>query len=153
MDTHFANRIIEKAILDRIIPGLCDFENLKREVNVGGLRADFLLTSGESRCIVEVKSSTIVENGVARFPDSVTPRGLRQLEELTLKAASGDRVVLVYVVQRNDVKGFMVTGKFHPAYAAAFRNAMVAGVEPIALAVPVYTHGIGLPRVLPIQFE
>lgn len=152
-DTHLANRIVEKAIVNKLIPSLEIYDKVKREVNVGGLRTDFLISNEKTQCIVEVKSSTIMSDGVARYPDSVTPRGLRQLQELTAKAATGQRVVLIYLAQRGDVTGFAVTDRRHPAYAAAFREAMASGVEAIAIAVDTSVSGCGMPRVLPILGE
>lgn len=80
-DTHLANRLVEKALLQHLIPGLDRYEKLEREKLVEtGHRVDFLLTGTDGICFVEVKSATVVENGVARFPDSITLRGLKHLE-------------------------------------------------------------------------
>lgn len=149
-DTHFSNRIVEEVILQRIIPGIDCYETLQREVTIGGTKVDFLLTGCESRCIVEVKSSTIVQDRIARFPDSITVRGLRQLQELSTKASEGYQVVLVYIAQRSDVVGFTVTDEFYPEYANAFKSALASGVKVIALSVPVHARGICYPNILPI---
>lgn len=150
IDTHLANRIVENAILSKMITNLVMYDELKREVNIGAIRADFVLANKECRCIIEVKSATIVENRVARFPDSITPRSLRQLAELSDRVIAGERAIIIFVVQRDDVTGFRVTDKFYPAYATAFRRAIAIGVEVIALAVPLNAGGIGSPRVLPV---
>lgn len=152
-NTHLANNIVEIALSRHLIAGLENYDNLTREVKVDGTRVDFLLSYAEHSCIVEVKSSTIVENGIARFPDSITTRGLRQVNELSDKAARGQRVVLLFVVQRDDVTAFTVTDKFYPDFARAFRVAVRSGVEIVALAFPVYAKGVGFPRNLPILFD
>lgn len=151
-DTHIANKIVEEAIRQRVVTELSTYEIVKREAKIDGLKVDFLLTNGESNCLVEVKNSTVTEDGIARFPDSVTPRGLRQVQELSIRAAAGQSVIMVYVAQRSDVAGFTVTDKFHPEYALAFRNAVAAGAKVIALSVPVHQKGFGLPSALPILY-
>ena len=152
-DTHFANRIVEEALLQLLIPGLTCYDKLERErILEIGHRVDFLLTEASGVCYIEVKSATIVENGVARFPDSITPRGLKHLEGLTRKAEEGHRVVLIYLIQRGDVESFTVSNTHHPAYAEAFKRAVKAGVETIAISVTVNVEGFSRPRVLPVNF-
>ena len=150
-DTHFANRLVEEALLQKLVPGLDGYEKLEREILIEtGHRVDFLLTGTEGVCFVEVKSATVVENGMARFPDSITPRGLKHLEGLTRKAEEGHRVVVIYLIQRGDVESFTVSATYYPAYALAFKKAEAAGVETIALSVPVHAEGFGMPRILPV---
>lgn len=152
-DTHLANRLVGEALLQRLIPGLDHFEKLDREQRVEeGHRVDFLLTGPEGLCFIEVKSATVVEKGVARFPDSITQRGLKHLVGLTKKAEEGHRVVLIYLVQRADVESFSVSAAHYPAYATAFKKALAAGVEAIALSVAVNAEGFGRPKLLPINF-
>ena len=151
-DTHLANRLVEEALLQRLIPGLDCYEKLEREKLIEtGHRVDFLLTGTEGFCFVEVKSATVVEKGVARFPDSITPRGLKHLEGLTRKAEEGHRVVLLYLIQRDDVESFTINDIHYPAYATAFKKAVEAGVETIALSVAVSTQGFGRPKLLPVN--
>jgi len=152
-DTHLANRLVGQALLQRLIASLDSYEILEREIRVEeGHRADFLLTGIEGACYVEVKSATVVEKGVARFPDSITPRGLKHLESLTRKAEEGHRVVFLYLIQRGDAESFAVSDTYYPAYATAFNKAVAAGVEVIALSVTVNTEGFGRPRILPVNF-
>jgi sugar fermentation stimulation protein A len=152
-DTHLANRIVGEALLQHLVPGLDRYGELERERCVEtGHRVDFLLTGTEGVCFVEVKSATVVEKGVARFPDSITPRGLKHLEGLTRKAEEGHRVVLLYLIQRDDAESFTVNDTHYPAYAIAFKKAVTAGVESIALSVSVSTQGFGRPRLLPVNF-
>ena len=152
-DTHLANRIVEEALVQRLIPGLDQYEKLEREKLVKtGHRVDFLLTGTEGICFVEVKSATVVEKGVARVPDSITPRGLKHLEDLTRKAEEGHRVVLLYLIQRGDVESFSINDTHYPAYTTAFKKAVAAGVEYIALSVSLSPKGFGMPRLLPVNF-
>lgn len=152
-DTHLANRLVEEALRANLVPGLDGFKTIERERLVGeGYRVDFLLSGTEGLCFLEVKSATVVEKGVARFPDSITPRGLKHLECLTLKAKEGHRAVLLYLVQRDDVVSFNICDTYYSDYAVAFKKAVEAGVETLALSVPVSPKGFGMPRVLSLDF-
>lgn len=150
-DTHLANRLVEKALQRQLLPTLKGYSTLERERPSGkGQRIDFLLTGAEGSCFLEVKSATVVEEGVARFPDSVTPRGLKHLKRLIQHAQRGHRAVILFVVQRGDAKCFTVSGARHPAYAKTFQKALKAGVEALAFAVDVSPKGFGEPTLLPL---
>lgn len=149
-DTHLANRLVEKALKLKLVPGLEAYDTLAREQTVEvGFRVDFILSGSQSACLVEVKSATVVEKGIARYPDSLTPRGVKHLKALTRKAIEGQRSVLLFLVQRADAKSFVVSNSYDPAYAQAFEEAVAAGVEIIAMAVSVCRDGFGTPKLLP----
>lgn len=153
-DTHLANRIVEEALRQKLVPGLEGYDTLERERLVEeGFRVDFILSGVQGACLVEVKSATVVEDGVARYPDSLTPRGVKQLLALTRKALEGQRVVLIYLVQRADAHSFVVSNSQDAAYAEAFDKAVASGVEVLALAVSVSSEGFGTPRLLPYAQE
>ena len=151
-DTHFSNLLAEETLRQGLLPGLEGYQTLARERRVEkGSRVDFLLCGSKGSCFVEVKSATVVEERVARFPDSVTPRSVKQLEWLARKAASGERAVLLFVVQRGDAEAFTINWKHSRAYAEAFKGASAAGVEVFALATRVRAKGFERPRLLPFQ--
>lgn len=153
-DTHLSNRLVEEALRLKLVPGLETYNTLAREQLVeDGFRVDFIISGFQGDCLVEVKSATVVENGVARYPDSLTPRGVKHLKSLKRKAAEGQRSVLLFLVQRADAQSFVVSNSHDPAYAEAFEEAVAAGVEIIALAVSVYREGFGTPRLLPYTQE
>ncbi len=149
-DTHLANRIVEEALRLKLVPGLETYCTLAREqLLVKGFRVDFVLTGPLGDCLLEVKSATVVEGGVARFPDSVTPRGVKHLKALKDQALAGQRSVLLFLIQRADAHSFVVSNSYDPAYAEAFEDAVASGVEVIALAVAVSPAGFGIPKILP----
>ena len=149
-DTQLANRIVEEALRLQLVPGLETYNDVAREQLIEkGLRVDFIISGAQGTCLVEVKSATVVENGVARFPDSPTPRGVRHLNALKRKAKEGQRSVILYLVQRDDAHSFVVSNSHDPAYAKAFEDAIASGVEVLALAVSVCREGFSNPRLLP----
>lgn len=153
-DTHLANRIVEEALKLQLVPGLESYCTLAREQLLEvGFRVDFLLTGPQGECLVEVKSATVVEDGVARFPDSVTPRGVKHLKALKSQALAGKRSVLLFLIQRADAGSFVVSNSHDPAYAEAFDEAVASGVEVIALSVAVSPAGFGVPKALPYAHD
>ena len=153
-DTHLANRIVEEALKLQLVPGLEGYCTVAREQLLeAGFRVDFVLTGPQGECLVEVKSATVVEGGVARFPDSATPRGVKHLKALKSRALSGKRSVLLFLIQRADAHSFVVSNSHDPAYAEAFNEAVASGVEVIALAVAVSPAGFGIPKILPYAYD
>lgn len=153
-DTHLSNRLVEEALRLKLVPELDNYNTLVREHFVeAGFRVDFLLSGAKGDCFVEVKSTTVVENSVARYPDSSTPRGVKHLKALTHLVREGNRVVLLFLVQRSDAESFVVSNSHDPAYAEAFDQAIAAGVEVIALEVSVFPEGFGAPRRLPYAMK
>lgn len=132
VNTALPNRLVEEALTAGTIAPLAGYETLRREVKYGeNSRIDFLLQSpNRPDCWVEVKSVTLSrEPGLAEFPDSVTARGTKHLMELAKMAKSGDRAVMLYLMQRNDCGRFALAADIDPNYAAAFDVARAAGVE------------------------
>lgn len=100
LDTTRLNRLVERLLEERLIPELRQYRIEKREVADGGSRFDFLLRSSYRRYVLEVKSVTLAERGLALFPDARTERGRRHLVALARRAASpGDRAGVLFLVQ------------------------------------------------------
>lgn len=132
VDTSVPNRVLRNALEEQEIPELAEYETVQPEVKYGEKsRIDFLLSQpGFPNCYVEVKSVTLMRQpGLAEFPDSVTKRGTKHLEELTRMVEQGHRAVMLYLVQRTDCERFKLAGDIDPAYFQAFDRAQNSGVE------------------------
>jgi len=132
INTALPNKIVAEAIANQEIPELVDYPILRREVKYGeNSRIDILLSADDKAdCYVEVKSVTLKRSGeAAEFPDSVTSRGTKHLNELVKMVEEGHRAVMFYLVQRNDCSTFNIAGDIDPAYAEAFSSAKLSGVE------------------------
>ena len=110
---------------------------------------DFLLSGPDGECLLEVKTSNIVHEGVARYPDSPNPRGIKQIEALTRRCAGGHRSLLLFLVQRSDALAFQVNTSNSLAYSEAINAATSAGMEMRAISVSVQPDGFGMPKILP----
>jgi sugar fermentation stimulation protein A len=143
IDTGVPNRLVEQALRAGVVPDLSAFPVIRRERKMGpGSRVDLLLEDGDARCYVEVKNVTLVKAGVARFPDSVTARGLKHLKELTRRVRKGDRAVMFFVVQREDAREFEAAADIDPDYARELKKARRAGVEVFVLGTRVSPDGV-----------
>ena len=107
LHTHRTNDIAEYLIRKGLVPGLEGAEIIKREVTVGSSRFDFLLKRGSERIILEVKSCTLFSRYAAMFPDAITARGRRHVEELSALTKGDTRGHVLFVVNRPDVKYFL----------------------------------------------
>ncbi len=149
-----ANGLAEEAITGGIITPLSGYETLRREVKYGeASRVDFLLED-ENRppCFVEVKSVTLSRNpGLAEFPDSVSKRAAKHMDDLTHEVRNGARAVVLFVVQREDGKRFAPAKDIDPAYAEALISARKAGVEMLVYGCRVNPAEICISH--PIAFE
>jgi len=102
VNTGHPNTLVAGAIAAGAIPELRGYGSLRREVKYGrNSRVDFLLEQqGKPSCFVEVKNVHLMRaKALAEFPDSVTARGAKHLEELAAMVAQGHRAVMVFLIQ------------------------------------------------------
>src|SRR5262249_46822352 len=132
---------------------LAGYATIRREVKYGrNSRVDFRL-EGATRppCYVEVKNVHLMrEPGLAEFPDSVTARGAKHLDELGGVVAAGGRAVMLYLIQICSAERFALARDIDPAYALAFDRARTRGVEAIAYRCTVASEGLELAAPVPI---
>lgn len=96
--THRTNDLVEHLIRKGMIPGLEGTEMIKREIRHGNSRFDFLLKKGEEEIYLEVKSCTLFGEQVAMFPDAVTARGKKHVEELAEMKDRGKSGAVVFLI-------------------------------------------------------
>ena len=157
INTAHPNRIVEEAITEQRIPELAGYNQLQREVKYGkNSRIDLLLKGRETDetalCYVEVKNVHLLRKPrLAEFPDSVTKRGAKHLEELGDMVEAGNRAVMLYLVQRTDADHFALADDIDPAYAKAFARAKERGVEALIYACDITHEAITLSHALTWQ--
>jgi sugar fermentation stimulation protein A len=156
LNTALPNRIVEEAVQKGLIADLTGYDSLRREVKYGeNSRIDLLLQSSNlPDCYVEVKSVTLKRPGkgnrLAEFPDSVTARGTKHLQQLSNQVANGDRGVMFYLVQREDCTQLSIAGGIDPNYLEAFSAAWKAGVEMLCYGCSISPEAIKIKRKLEI---
>jgi len=154
INTGRANALVEEALRAGLIAELNGFTSFKREVAYGQERSriDFRLDYPTGAAFVEVKSVTLGFEGirVAAFPDARTERGSKHLRELAALAREGIRAVQLYCVNLTDIDAVRPAEEIDPAYAAALREAVSAGVEVLAYGAAISAQEVRLIKRLDV---
>ena len=133
--------------------GLGPMDALRAEVTIGDSRFDFCGMQGGRRGVIEVKGCTLEENGVARFPDAPTLRGVKHLRGLTALAKEGCRCIVLIVIQMKGVHTFRPNWETQPEFGEALIEARDAGVEVIALDCAVWPGGARIDAPVQVDLE
>ncbi len=154
IDTSVPNRVAGEALRSGQVSELAAYSEVRPEVPYGTRsRVDYLLTGPDlPDAYVEIKNVHLLREGaLAEFPDSVTERGTKHLNELSKVVEAGHRAVMLYIVQRTDCTEFKLSGDIDPAYAAAFDEARANGVEMLCYDCSITTKGVTLGKSLRVD--
>lgn len=133
INSGFHSDIAAGLIDSQIIDEFKNYFVQKREYTYGKSRIDFLLSnSDEEKMLVEVKGCTLVEDGLALFPDAPTSRGKRHVEELIKAAENGLSASILFLIMCEDAEYFSPNFKMDPAFSNALNDAYQKGVNMIA---------------------
>lgn len=131
MDANAPNRVFNEYVrAGRFLRG---WSVIRPETTHGDSRFDFYLESPGHRLFAEVKGVTLEDDGVMRFPDAPTERGVKHLEGLARCVQEGYEAWAVFVIQTENVRWMEPNRRTHPAFADALRQAAQAGVHLLAL--------------------
>ena len=130
-----ANKIVFDAIKDGKIKELSGYSILESEKTIGNSRIDIYLANldNENNLIdetyVEVKSVTLIKEGIAQFPDAPTERGRKHLEELISLKKEGIRAVVFFLIEHPNGNSFRPNWENDPKFSMTLNNAYNEGVE------------------------
>lgn len=102
------------------------------EKTYGESRFDFYIEDGERKAFMEVKGVTLEDDGVCRFPDAPTERGVKHIRELIKCMKDGFEAYLLFVIQMSPVNYLEPNDETHRAFGDALREAAQAGVQILA---------------------
>ena len=151
INTSNPNKIVTEAITAGKIREFEGYARQRAEVKYGkNSRIDILLEDdAKPSCYVEIKNVHLLRKpGLAEFPDSVTARGAKHLAELSEMVRTGNRAVMLYLVQRDDAEHLQLAADIDPHYAESFTKARAAGVEALAYCCKLDLEGIEIDRRL-----
>ena len=149
MDSQAPNRVFgEWAAAGNFRPGLT---LLRPETTYGNSRFDYYWETSEKRGFVEVKGVTLEFDGVVRFPDAPTLRGVKHLEELVAAKEAGYEASVCFVVQMEGMRWLEPNDATHPEFGAALRAAAQAGVEVFALECRVTPDTLEADHLIPVK--
>ena len=138
----------EYARAGRFLP---DTQSVRAEVRCGDSRFDFAMEAGGRIHYVEVKGVTLEEDGVVRFPDAPTQRGVKHLKELQAAAARGCGAHVVFVIQMAGAERFEPNDRTHPAFGQALRQAAENGVQVHAFWCRVTPDSMNIAGEMPVR--
>lgn len=158
INTGRSNALVAEALDRGMIPELAAYGSVRREVKVPGTRSriDFLLSGHpqDPDCFLEVKNVTAAVSGDnAFFPDAVSSRATRHVDELAALVSRGQRGAMCFCVQRADVNRVRPADGIDPAYGKALRRAVLAGVEVYALRAEVTPTNVRLEHRIPVELD
>ena len=126
---------------------------IKPETTYGQSRFDLYVEEGERKAFIEVKGVTLEEDGIVRFPDAPTERGVKHVEELCHAVSEGYEAYVIFVIQMDKVSYFTPNERTHKAFGDALRKAKKAGVHILAYDCKVKKDSISLYKEVPVILE
>lgn len=151
IDSQIPNKVFEEYINQgRFLNGIT---LIKPECVYKNSRFDFYLETNTDKIFVEVKGVTLDENGVARFPDAPTERGVKHLNELVDALKNGYKAYAVFIIQMKGIERFEPNIKMHAAFGEALKNAQKSGVNIIALDCMVCADSISIDAEVPVLLK
>ena len=126
VNTHSTNKIVKHGLQNNLIQEFKDIMAIEPEIRFGlNTRFDFLISFKKSKAFVEVKNVTLSrKKKVAEFPDAITSRGLKHINELMKASEKGYKIFILYLIQRNDCNLFTIAKDIDTEYAKALSKAV-----------------------------
>ena len=150
VNTHFTNKIVLEALRLKKVNFLSQYNNIQSEVKFSdNTRFDFLISNENKKCFVEVKNVTMVrKNKIAEFPDSVTTRGTKHLNELIKAKKKGFESCIIYLIQRNDCETFKIAEDIDQEYKFTFTKALKNGVKVLCYDCTLSTKEVKINKLV-----
>ena len=144
VNTHLTNKIVLDALENNLIREFSKNIKIKPEVKFGeNTRFDFLITKKNYKAFIEVKNVTLSrKTGIAEFPDAVTSRGAKHINELIKASKKGYKIYIAFVIQREDCKKFEIAKDIDPEYSKALINAIKHNVKILCYDCKFSSKGI-----------
>ena len=146
INTHITNKIVHESLEEKLVENLNGYNFIRPEKKFGtNTRFDFLLndTKNDKKAFLEVKSVTLSrKKGHAEFPDSVTSRGKKHLENLILANNQGYKSYLMYLIQIENCKSFGIASDIDPEYSKIFKDALKKNIKVLCYDCKFSNKGI-----------
>ncbi len=151
MDSQIPNKVVEEWIrAGNLFP---DATKIKAEQKYQNSRFDLYIECGERRILVEVKGVTLEDDGIVKFPDAPTQRGVKHIQELCEAVKAGYEAYVFFVIQMKGVRYFTPNMETHPQFGEALRKAQEEGVHILAYDCRVGKDRIEIASEVPVVFE
>jgi len=154
VNTHFTNKIVLHALQNKLIKEFKNISEIKPETKFGkNTRFDFLIADKKNKSFIEVKNVTLSrKKGLAEFPDAVTTRGLKHINELENAGKKNYKIFIIFLIQRNDCEFFTIAKDIDPDYAKALKIAVKNKLNILCYDCKFSSKGIKLNKQIKINF-
>ena len=155
VNTHLTNKIVKQALENNFMNEFSKKAKIETEKKFGeNTRFDFLITEKSKKSFIEVKNVTLSrKNKLAEFPDSVTVRGAKHINELIKAKKKGFQSYLLYVVQREDCNTFNVAKDIDPNYSKLLTIAIKNKIKVLCYDCKFSSKGIKLNNQLNLKIN
>ena len=155
VNTHLTNKIVLHALENNLIKEFNKKIQIKPEIKFGSnTRFDFLITKNNFKAFIEVKNVTLSRiNTVAEFPDAVTSRGLKHINELVKASNMGYKIFILYLIQRNDCKSFKIAEDIDPEYSNSLSIAIKRNLNVLCYDCKFSSKGIKLNQKIKFKIK
>ena len=153
VNTHSANKIVHQALQENLIEEFDNILEIKPETKFGtNTRFDFLIINKKNKAFIEVKNVTLSrQKEIAEFPDSITIRGLKHLNELIKARKKNYKIFILYLIQRDDCKIFKIAKDIDLNYANALEKAVKKNLNILCYDCKFSSKGIKLNNKINIK--
>ena len=154
INTHFANKIVLHGLQNKLFKEFKGISDIKPETKFGNnTRFDFLISNKKDKTFIEVKNVTLSRKiGLAEFPDAVTTRGLKHINELVNAGKKNYKIFILYLIQRNDCETFTIAKDIDPNYALALSKAVKNNLNILCYDCKFSLKGIKVNKQIKIDF-
>ncbi|RBP67333.1 sugar fermentation stimulation protein A [Alkalibaculum bacchi] len=134
IDSQAPNKVLHEGLLNKtiVLPNFEEIIEIRPERVYQKSRFDFYIENNNKKAFIEVKGVTLEEDGIVKFPDAPTERGLKHVYELVQALEDGYMAYIVFVIQMNDVKYFTPNDSTQKEFGEALQYAQNKGVQILA---------------------
>ncbi|OPZ23493.1 MAG: Sugar fermentation stimulation protein A [bacterium ADurb.BinA186] len=158
VNTMLPNRLVKESFNHPVLEFLAHYGRIQSEVPYGlekRSRIDFLLSESrknEADCYLEIKNVTLKIDNKAQFPDALSVRAQKHIDDLMLMKGQGFKAALIFLVQRTDCERFQPAHHIDKIYGQKLREAVKNGLMVKALVAEVSEHGVRLSHEIDCDF-
>ena len=155
VNTHLTNKVVLDALNKKMIKNFENIDFIKQEIKFGkDTRFDFLVSEGSKKSFIEVKNVTLSrKKKLAEFPDAVTSRGLKHIQELLKAKKEGYKIYLLFVIQREDCDKFKIANDLDPEYYKFLAKAVKKKLNVLCYDCKFFAKGIKLNRKIKFKIK
>lgn len=145
------SQVVNNVVIEYLPQMFDNITYIKPECKYGNSRFDIYVETEADKIFVEVKGVTLENDGVVRFPDAPTERGVKHLKEMQKAVTEGYKAYVLFVVQMDNVHYFEPNRATHPEFADTLKEVSENGVKVLAYQCNVTSESITIKNQIPVK--